>query len=210
MIVFNARCIKLLLVTAVTLSSVTDAKKAGSALDTSSCVPIDDLGTESLDAFDYSVKLDVTPEEDGSGTCDYEVTINFKHDASLPLPESANDCDPSIQPPSIASDGLPYFAFRWAYESVSKKIKKVTGIDHISIDFNPCGHPPLGVFTVPHYDLHIYTVGPKYRTCMTCNTAAGTPTCDPDNQDSIAGRGTYYHFARGGKEENLLIYRTYY
>ena len=74
---------------------------------------------------------------------------------------------------------MPYFAFRWAYGMVSEDIKKVTGIDHVSIDWNPCGHPPVEVFGAPHYDIHIYRESPEYRSCMTCNQPPGAPICDP-------------------------------
>lgn len=160
--------------------------------ETGICAPIGDLGLDNLDRYDYSVKLNVAPDTDGSGSCDYTLDIKYKHDETLPLPGSpATDCDPSVQPPNIASDGLPYYAFRWAYESVSDRVKRVTGIDHISVDFNPCGHPPMGVFTVPHYDLHIYLVSPEYRTCMTCTTIPGAPVCDPSNQDTFSGRAFF-------------------
>ena len=121
--------------------------------------------------------------------------VKFKHDDTLPLPDDpAGQCDPTIVPPKIAStDGLPYYAGRWAYQTVPKYIKKAAGIDHISIDFNPCGHPPFNVFTVPHYDFHIYKVDPEYRTCMTCVQPIGAPICDPspDAQTTSNGLGEF-------------------
>ncbi len=30
--------------------------------------------------------------------------------------------------------------------------------DHLSLDWNPHGHEPAGLFTVPHFDVHFYTV----------------------------------------------------
>jgi len=153
------------------------------AIDTSNCEPLDDLGPDNLDRYNYSLDMDID-----SG-CSYELKIKFKHDETLPLPTSGPQCDPSIVPPDIAPDGLPYFGFRWAYESVPTKIKKATGIDHISIDFNPCGHPPYDVFTIPHYDMHIYLKSPEYRRCMTCTKVAGAPVCDPGNQSTPSGQG---------------------
>jgi len=70
-------------------------------------------------------------------------------------------------------------AGRWGYQTVPMRIKMAAGIDHISIDFNPCGHPPFNAFTVPHYDVHIYKVDPEYRACMTCMKPIGVPICDP-------------------------------
>jgi hypothetical protein len=108
-------------------------------------------------------------------------------------------------PPAFAPDGLPYFAFRWSYAKVSKQIKKVTGIDHISIDFNSCGHPPLEIFGVPHYDLHIYLEKPKFRTCMTCDKIPDTPICDfrPDMQTTASGLGKLKVKGRGGLLERI-------
>jgi len=33
-----------------------------------------------------------------------------------------------------------------------------TGYDHAVIDWNPEGHPPPNVYTVPHFDFHFYTI----------------------------------------------------
>ena len=101
------------------------------------------------------------------------------------------ECDPFTAPPALASDGLPYFAFRWFYQEVPDAIKQATGIDHISLDWNACGRPPFDIFTAPHYDIHLYRVSPDDRTCMTCNTIEGTPVCDmePGAQTTPNGEG---------------------
>ena len=124
------------------------------------CESIEGLGTNDVDRFDFQSNFDVDAEE-----CQFTLDFSFIHDDTLPLPQNGDQCMPTYT--GLASDGLPYSAFRWHYESVSEHIKKLTGVDHISLDYNSCGHPPLGVFTVPHYDLHIYRVSPKFRTCMT-------------------------------------------
>ena len=31
-----------------------------------------------------------------------------------------------------------------------------TGFDHIGLDWNPKGHPPDGIYNVPHFDIHFY------------------------------------------------------
>lgn len=167
--------------------------KMASAIDRSNCEPIENVGTSNLDRFMYSINLE-TGSIDADGSCSYELNIKFKHDPTLPVPSDGNQCDPTIVPPAIAPDGLPYFAFRWAFESVPESIKKVTGIDHVTIDFNPCGHPPVDVFTIPHYDMHIYLIDPEYRSCMTCEKIPGTPICDmaPGAQSTTNGKGKYY------------------
>ena len=35
---------------------------------------------------------------------------------------------------------------------------KVTGFDHAMLDWNPMGHEPDMVYTLPHFDFHFYTV----------------------------------------------------
>ena len=158
---------------------------AVSATDTTNCEPIEGLGLNNLDRYNYSVDIDI------NDACSYDLKIMFKHDGTLPVPTNPTQCDPSIVPPAIASDGMPYFAFRWAYASVPKEVKKATGIDHVSIDFNPCGHPPVNVFTVPHYDVHIYLNTPEDRSCMTCTKIPGTPICDPGGQTTSNGYGKF-------------------
>lgn len=150
------------------------APLAHASIDMSNCAPIESIGVSNLDRFDYSVDMDANE------SCEYTLQMKFKHDDTLPLPDNPGvQCDPTHSPTAIASDGLPYFAARWAYQTVPKHIKEAAGIDHISIDFNPCGHPPVGVFTAPHYDFHFYKVDPEYRACMTCETPIGAPICNP-------------------------------
>jgi len=117
-------------VSAITLLSQT---LIASAIDYSGCEPIENLGLANLDRFDYSVDFDITSTENSGGgtTCSYELGIAFKHDETLPVPTNpAQACNPAVQPPVLApEDGLPYYAFRWAYERVSNHIKRATGID---------------------------------------------------------------------------------
>jgi hypothetical protein len=36
------------------------------------------------------------------------------------------------------------------------KEAQVTGFDHITLDWNPLGHPPKGIYDAPHFDVHFY------------------------------------------------------
>lgn len=47
---------------------------------------------------------------------------------------------------------------------------KVTGFDHISLDWNPVGHPPQPIYTKPHFDVHFYLMSREDRLKI---TAAG-------------------------------------
>ena len=36
-----------------------------------------------------------------------------------------------------------------------------TGFSHVVVDWNPHGHPPPHIYTVPHFDFHFYAVSPE-------------------------------------------------
>jgi len=40
-------------------------------------------------------------------------------------------------------------------------------IDHLGLDWNPGGHPPPGVYSVPHFDVHFYSVTEQQRGAIT-------------------------------------------
>jgi len=162
------------------------------AIDLNDCADVADLGTANLEKFDYTVDMTTkTVDDAGNKVCSYQLDVAFKHDEDLPIPDNPPvQCTPGPDAP-IALDGKPYYDFRWSYEQVPEHIKKATGIDHISVDFNPCGHPPLGAFSIPHYDIHYYRVDPKYRSCMICEKKFPTPVCDPDNQTTTNGKAFF-------------------
>ena len=39
--------------------------------------------------------------------------------------------------------------------------------DHIDLDWNPHGHEPDGLYTIPHFDVHFYMVSPDYKAGIT-------------------------------------------
>lgn len=41
-----------------------------------------------------------------------------------------------------------------------------TPFEHVYLNWNPNGHPPAGVYNVPHFDLHYYTVSSEEREAM--------------------------------------------
>ena len=43
---------------------------------------------------------------------------------------------------------------------------------HVSLDWEPAGHPPPGIYTVPHFDVHFYMLTQQQRQAI-------TPTIDP-------------------------------
>lgn len=41
-----------------------------------------------------------------------------------------------------------------------------TAFEHVVVDWNPHGHPPSGIFTVPHFDFHFYTITNEERMAI--------------------------------------------
>lgn len=39
-----------------------------------------------------------------------------------------------------------------------QKAQASTPFDHIEVDWNPFGHPPPGIYNVPHFDFHFYKI----------------------------------------------------
>lgn len=46
------------------------------------------------------------------------------------------------------------------------KAKQLTPFDHIGLNWNPNGHDPEGVFTVPHFDIHFYMISVAERIAI--------------------------------------------
>jgi hypothetical protein len=140
---------------------------------------IEDLGVADLSVYKYS--FDATVDED----CEYTYTLSFTHPEDFPIGTFGSDgtCKPGV----LAPDGIPFNAGRWYYERLPEYVREATGLDHPSIDWNPCGHPENG-FLSPHYDIHMYTVSPDYRhDIMVCNLWQQTPLCEPDTQTTPEG-----------------------
>ena len=130
-----------------------------------------------------NLKYDVTVDDN----CHYEVNMSFQHNHSFPL-GGPDTCAPGV---IAEEDGLTMLEGRWMYERFPKYIRDATGLDHPSLDWNPCGHPGPG-FLTPHYDIHMYTVSPSYRAFnMTCVLIPGTPVCDSEWQEEDSGRGFF-------------------
>jgi hypothetical protein len=79
--------------------------------------------------------------------------------------------DPGGRPTSVAVkltsgslEGLPSELNKassegqWEYVLPMPAKGPRTGYRHVVVDWNPQGHPPPGVYTVPHFDFHFYTV----------------------------------------------------
>lgn len=130
----------------------------------------------------------------GFGRDDYGLTLSFKHDENLPVPDDPAQCNPFAPGgPALAPDGKPYLATREFNIPLSDEIYQATGFASIGLDYQACGHPPMDVFTKPHYDVHFYTDSKEVRDEWTCDQPMGAPICIPDsnNQTTASGRAFF-------------------
>lgn len=71
--------------------------------------------------------------------------------------------------------------------------KDQTPYDHISLDWNPHGHMPEGVYNVPHFDIHFYMVDQEERSGIQPETPEIEKLPDarflPANYQSTPGEG---------------------
>lgn len=61
---------------------------------------------------------------------------------------------------------MPGYEYRLALPAQAR----VQGIDNFGVDWNPKGHEPKGIYDVPHFDFHFYTIPVAVRDKI---TAAG-------------------------------------
>ncbi len=71
-----------------------------------------------------------------------------------------------------ALNGLPEGKHGSAHESHEYQLPMPdgsarTGFDHATIDWNPMGHEPNGVYSAPHFDVHFYVIDSAARNAIT-------------------------------------------
>jgi hypothetical protein len=108
----------------------------------------------------------------------YKLIFEWDHDASQAVvvghqvglkPTDDPRCSGDSQ--VDAFDGQPYWLPRFFPRPVGEEIKRVTGIEFVSADWQPCGHKDITIcHGESHYDVHLY-----YTTEATLNS---WPTCD--------------------------------
>jgi hypothetical protein len=92
-----------------------------------------------------------------------------------------------VEPPSDA-DG-------WEYVLSLPKEASISGYNHVSIDWNPKGHIPPGVYDVPHFDFHFYMISQDQREKITARgddlaTAHKAPAPETMPEGYILPEGT--------------------
>ena len=117
------------------------------------------LGINSFDELSYTEDIHVDEN------CDYHFTVNFTHNEAFPV-GSEDTCVPAV---TADFDGLPMLAGRWFWREYPEYIQKATGMNHLSLDYNPCGRKygcisiaclggalTLTWFTVSHCRVAVY------------------------------------------------------
>src|SRR6185312_7546133 len=80
--------------------------------------------------------------------------VNITHDGT-PLAIGVEMTDGTLT--NLPQDPNDLAAATWQL-TLHQKAKAVTPFDHVVIDWNVHGHPPVGIYDVPHFDFHFYKI----------------------------------------------------
>jgi len=145
------------------------------------------LGTPNLTQYDVKMNFSIT-EKEKTEECIYKIHINFDPSRKETPPGDNNfegNCAPNDSQ-GDSTDGLPWHAHRRHWIRLPDEIVDATGLNHLSMEWVPCGRAPAG-FRQARWDLTFYTVIPEYRAFMICDTFK-TPSVCQYNQTSHLGR----------------------
>jgi hypothetical protein len=118
------------------------------------------LGFASIALAADPVVFTGAPVPVGNGTARVEVIANGMNE-----PESV-----SVVMTKDALQGLPAVQANqmvWEFALPMPDAGPKTGYDHVVLDWNPAGHIPDGVYTVPHFDVHFYLISNGEREAIT-------------------------------------------
>lgn len=107
--------------------------------------------------------------EVGSGKARSWITINHEgvpQQIGIEMTSAAVLSMEHLYPEANASFILP----------LHQKAQALTPFDHLTVDWNPHGHPPEGINTVPHFDFHFYMMSVEERMAI----PPGPSTTVPD------------------------------
>ena len=83
-----------------------------------------------------------------------------------------------------ALQGLPQptaTQHEWEYVMAMPRSAPATGYDHVALNWNPEGHPPQGVYSVPHFDIHFYVISRADQAAVTFKGNEAGPGLAPPN-----------------------------
>jgi hypothetical protein len=96
----------------------------------------------------------------GNGTARSWVTVQAGKPIAVGVTFTAGALDGLPVHPTAFNLSLPWQA-------------AAASVDHIGFDWNPGGHPPPGIYSVEHFDVHFYAITEQQRSLI---TAAGEDT----------------------------------
>ena len=65
--------------------------------------------------------------------------------------------------------------YRYHLEAPTANGENILGITTVHVDWNPNGHPPQGIYTVPHFDLHFFVIPESTINNISQETVAPVP-----------------------------------
>ena len=104
--------------------------------------------------------------------------------------------DPTVPPPTDTSEMSTIL-------TLPADVTDTTFVNHVSVEYNPAGHPPMDIYTRPHFDFHYYAIPPDEVAAIDCtdeepvdemrvppNHAVAQPGLPPDG-DCVPGMGLH-------------------
>ena len=90
--------------------------------------------------------------------------INITRESNKPLAIGIEFTEAAFEnlPDNPVNPADNFFALK-----VHQKAKDLTPFDHIGINWEEHGHPPPGIYTVPHFDLHFYKISLSEQMAIT-------------------------------------------
>lgn len=101
----------------------------------------------------------------GNGTVRSWVTLDSKGAPKSLGIQMKGDAMNGLQKPNKAVPNPSYDTHEIQIEL--PKEAALTPFDHIGVDWNPQGHDPEGVYMIPHFDFHLYTITRQDRKKIT-------------------------------------------
>lgn len=112
-----------------------------------------------------------TPAKVGNGMIRTYVVLDPKHDGrplevGVAMSEGALDGLPAPTPMSAEMKGHDHGPSNPNTFLLDLPVQNPTPYKFVQFDWNPSGHEPAGVYTLPHFDFHFYTVPVEVRNSI--------------------------------------------
>lgn len=106
----------------------------------------------------------------GNGTARSFISLN---PAGRPMELGIEMTDAALEGLPQGEEDHPEFVLPLPQQALG-----VTPIKHLVINWNPHGHPLEGIYTVPHFDFHFYTITNAERLAINIDPFIGIPPAD--------------------------------